>query len=40
LVGGPSDVNGTFSDDRTMFEFTEVATDYNAGFASALAGIQ
>lgn len=38
LVGGPGDINGNFVDDRSKFEFTEVATDYNAGFTSALAG--
>lgn len=31
-------MSGNFVDDRSKFEFTEVATDYNAGFTSALAG--
>jgi len=38
LVGGPGELSGNFVDDRSKFEFTEVATDYNAGFTSALAG--
>lgn len=38
LVGGPGELNGNFVDDRSKFEYTEVATDYNAGFTSALAG--
>lgn len=38
LVGGPGELNGNFIDDRGKFEYTEVATDYNAGFTSAVAG--
>lgn len=38
LVGGP-DVNDNFSDDRNKYEYSEVATDYNAGFQSAVAGL-
>ncbi|KAF6033014.1 hypothetical protein EB796_008716 [Bugula neritina] len=40
LVGGPGELSGNFVDDRSKFEFTEVATDYNAGFTSALAGMK
>lgn len=40
LVGGPGELNGNFIDDRGKFEFTEVTTDYNAGFTSALAGMK
>jgi endoglucanase len=36
LVGASSDDTG-FVDDRSQFQITEVATDYNAGFTSALA---
>jgi len=38
LVGGP-DHNDNYVDDRTNFQTNEVATDYNAGFQSALAGL-
>jgi len=38
LVGGPNSQDG-YSDDRTDYESNEVATDYNAGFTSALAGL-
>ncbi|WP_118134478.1 glycoside hydrolase family 9 protein [Oceanicella sp. SM1341] len=38
LVGGP-DVNGTYTDARTDYVANEVATDYNAGFSGALAGL-
>ena len=39
LVGGPSSPNdgGSYNDDRGNFVNNEVATDYNAGFTSALA---
>jgi hypothetical protein len=36
LVGGP-DQQDQYSDDRTNYKTNEVATDYNAGFTSALA---
>jgi len=38
LVGGP-DVNGNYKDDRRDYVANEVATDYNAGFQSAVAGL-
>ncbi|XP_050412663.1 endoglucanase E-4 isoform X1 [Patella vulgata] len=38
LVGGP-DINDSYVDDRTRYEFSEVACDYNAGLQSAIAGI-
>lgn len=38
LVGGPNQWDG-YSDDRTMYEHTEVACDYNAGYQGALAGL-
>jgi len=38
LVGGP-DHNDNYVDDRSNFQTNEVATDYNAGFQSALAGL-
>lgn len=37
LVGGP-DQNDVFINDRTDYIHNEVATDYNAGFQSAVAG--
>jgi endoglucanase len=37
LVGGPSAPNDAYTDDRNDFVMNEVATDYNAGFTSALA---
>ena len=37
LVGGP-DQNDQYSDDRSNYITNEVATDYNAGFQTALAG--
>jgi endoglucanase len=39
LVGGPSSPNdgASYTDDRSNFVNNEVATDYNAGFTSALA---
>lgn len=36
LVGGPSS-NDSYTDDRTDYQQNEVACDYNAGFAGALA---
>jgi hypothetical protein len=38
LVGGP-DENDNFADNRTDYVKNEVATDYNAGFQSAVAAI-
>ena len=35
LVGGP-DRKGTYVDDRNTYVYTEVATDYNAGFTAML----
>ena len=37
LVGGP-DQSGNYVDNRKDFISNEVATDYNAGFQSAVAG--
>ena len=37
LVGGPKSANDQYTDDRSDFTMNEVATDYNAGFTSALA---
>ena len=37
LVGGP-DGNDQYADVRRDFRSNEVATDYNAGFQSAIAG--
>jgi endoglucanase len=39
LVGGP-DSNDNYNDDRTNYVSNEVATDYNAGFQGAVAGLQ
>lgn len=39
LVGGP-DQNDNYKDDRTNYVTNEVATDYNAGFQSAVAGLK
>ncbi|MFF0173430.1 glycoside hydrolase family 9 protein [Micromonospora profundi] len=36
LVGGPSSPNDAYSDSRSDYVMNEVATDYNAGFTSAL----
>ncbi|WCN83055.1 glycoside hydrolase family 9 protein [Micromonospora sp. LH3U1] len=36
LVGGPSAANDAYSDSRSDYVMNEVATDYNAGFTSAL----
>ena len=38
LVGGP-DRSGNYYDDVDKYEYTEVATDYNAAFVGALAGL-
>ena len=37
LVGGP-DKNGDYVDDKKDYKQNEVATDYNAGFTTAIAG--
>ncbi|GAA3966974.1 endoglucanase [Thermobifida alba] len=37
LVGGPGSPNDAYTDDRQDYVANEVATDYNAGFSSALA---
>lgn len=37
LVGGPSSPNDAYTDRRDDYVMNEVATDYNAGFTSALA---
>ena len=39
LVGGP-DANDNYADVRTDYVQNEVATDYNAGFQSAVAGLR
>jgi len=39
LVGGPNE-NGGYTDDRKDYISNEVATDYNAGFQTAVAGLQ
>lgn len=36
LVGGPSSANDRYTDSRQDYQMNEVATDYNAGFTSAL----
>ncbi|MFJ8577791.1 glycoside hydrolase family 9 protein [Micromonospora sp. NPDC093277] len=36
LVGGPSSANDAYTDSRSDYVMNEVATDYNAGFTSAL----
>jgi hypothetical protein len=38
LVGGP-DSNDSYTDSRSDYISNEVATDYNAGFQSAVAGL-
>ena len=38
LVGGPKQ-DGSFNDNISEYEYTEVTLDYNAGFAGALAGL-
>jgi hypothetical protein len=38
LVGGP-DENDNYVDDRSDYVHNEVATDYNAGFLSAVAAV-
>ncbi|GAA4458963.1 glycoside hydrolase family 9 protein [Phytohabitans houttuyneae] len=37
LVGGPSSPDDSYKDERNDYVMNEVATDYNAGFTSALA---
>jgi len=37
LVGGPSTADDAYTDDRNDYVMNEVATDYNAGFTSAIA---
>jgi endoglucanase len=37
LVGGPPDPNDAYADKRDDYVMNEVATDYNAGFTSAVA---
>ena len=37
LVGGPTSANDAFTDDRTQYQYTEGALDYNALFSGALA---
>ncbi|MFD6138749.1 glycoside hydrolase family 9 protein [Promicromonospora sp. NPDC060271] len=37
LVGGPPSANDAYTDSRQDYTANEVATDYNAGFSSALA---
>ncbi|GAB2959952.1 glycoside hydrolase family 9 protein [Nonomuraea fastidiosa] len=37
LVGGPPDPNDAYTDERDDYVMNEVATDYNAGFTSAVA---
>jgi endoglucanase len=40
LVGGPKSANDfDYADDRSDYKANEVATDYNAGFTGALAGM-
>jgi endoglucanase len=38
LVGGP-DLSDTYIDDRSDYISNEVATDYNAGWQGAVAGL-
>ncbi|XP_077990956.1 endoglucanase F-like [Glandiceps talaboti] len=39
MVGGP-DINDNYNDTRGNYVMNEVATDYNAGFQSAIAGLK
>lgn len=39
LVGGPTDSNGTYSDNQADYQCNEVAIDYNAGLVFAAAGL-
>jgi len=39
LVGGPA-LSGSYTDDRNNYVNNEVATDYNAGFQTAVAGLK
>ncbi|XP_077995025.1 uncharacterized protein LOC144448621 [Glandiceps talaboti] len=40
LVGGPSNIDDEYSDDRSNHYTNEVTLDYNAGFQSAIAGLR
>jgi hypothetical protein len=40
LVGGPSQPNDFYKDDRTDYIMAEVTLDYNAGFQSTVAGLK
>lgn len=40
LVGGPDSPGGSYVDDQGNYVTNEVAIDYNAGFTSALAGVE
>nr|XP_039260058.1 uncharacterized protein LOC120336441 [Styela clava] len=39
IVGGPNE-KGVYGDNRGVYEETEVACDYNAGYQSAIAGLK
>jgi endoglucanase len=39
LVGGPTSANDSFTDDRSQYQFTEGALDYNALFSGDLAAL-
>ncbi len=39
LIGGPSDIYDTWSDDRLNYITNEVSVTYNAGFQGAIAGV-
>jgi endoglucanase len=39
LVGGPTSANDQFTDNRSDYQYTEGALDYNALFSGALAGL-
>ena len=39
LVGGPTDANGTYTDNMNDYICNEVALDYNAGLVGAAAGL-
>jgi len=38
-VGGPPGTNDAYEDTRSNFQTNEVAVDYNAGLAGAVAGL-
>jgi endoglucanase len=40
LVGGPTAANDAFTDDRSQYQFTEGALDYNALFSGDLAALE